>query len=823
MVIRAEVVNAAGTRASARTRVLLAPPLPAPTGLNIMPGYRSVYAEFAPVAGALAQERAKCARCAPYLLRYRALGAAEWRYARAYSGRVWIDFEPAGGGVGELQAAALRRSLEAEHPEALNWSETVRYGVRYGDPLIAVTGREDRVEVRVRAEDVEEQLRIELRGATDSAARSSEPGELFVTHYAAFDGLRPNWPYTLRLTGLGEEPLSVRILTAPGPTPPLRPTLEISSPTGSCTAGTETGIDWHASGSNGPYEVEIAGVPDAGWRGTVRVECGPLPRDGNGDEFGSAGRVVRGSATDRDGAIATASTALLAVPPLPPPRFNPPQAQLLGFDVEPDLPVADGLVQTWRLAMRWRAVGSDDWEYKADEITTSWEADGALTVTQRRNRRSWQDDMVPIIGASSGYHWPEAMKFEVQLALLRDMREIERPHALRWSESAYGATVAWPVGLEAVSTHDSITLSWGPAVEHLEFRTRLNPGTQEVGIRLTRSGEVVGRVNYTVSSGPQYEITWRGLCPATPYHASVRAVPSDPGQPSLGLLITTEPEPGRTDWSPFVEAAATAGTITLQWLPDTCVPHPTYRLSVAEYGGRVIKEAGFFHRDDQTLEINGLAAGSTYEIMFHPADLPHHYSGPEGSRFTIVVETPERDPGPQSAAPPPEFSVRYIYQDYNSDYAWFQIEQIGSDYRHLEIEWHVGGRRVRRLVTNHHQTREIGGLPPGRYEFRARGIDSEGRPTRWSEPISAATTPFTPSIRSMRYEHEYLIVTWHEPDDGVPVDHYIIEWRTADGDWERATIGSGDGGAIPSAPFMNGGESYLRVRAVTASSGPSRA
>ena len=271
---------------------------------------------------------------------------------------------------------------------------------------------------------------------------------------------------------------------------------------------------------------------------------------------------------------------------------------------------------------------------------------------------------------------------------------------------------------------------------------------------------------------------------------------------------------GRTDRAPFAEATATGDTITLQWLPGACVPHPTYRLTVAEYGGPVIKEAGFFHRDDQTIEINGLALGSIYEITFHPADLPWRYSGPEGSKFTIIVETFERDPGPQSAAPPPEFSIRYIYQDYNSDYAWFQIDQLGSDYRWLEIEWHVGGRRVRRLVTNYHRTREIGGLPPSRYEFRARGIDSEGRPTQWSEPISATTTPFTPSIRSMRYEREYLIITWDEPDEGVPVDHYIIEWRTDDGDWERATVGSGDEGAIPSAPFMNGGESYLRVRAV---------
>lgn len=767
MVIRAEVVDSAGTRASARARVLLAPQLPAPTGLSIMPSYRSVYAEFDPVAGAgaLAEERARCARCAPYLLRYRALGAAEWRYERAYSGRVWIDFEPAAGGVGEMQAAALRRSLEAEHPEALNWSEPVRYGIRYGKPLIAVTGRSDRVEVRVRAEDVEAQLSIELRGATDSITRVSESGERLVTHYATFDGLRPNRPYSLRLPGLAEEPFDVRILTAPGPPPPSRPKLEISSPTGSCTAGTETAIDWHATGGNGPYEVEIAGVPDAGWRGTVRVECGPLPRDGNGGVFGSGQRVVRGSATDRDGAISTASAALLTVPPLPPPRFNLPQAQLPGFDIEPDLPVASGLVQTWRLAMRWGAAGSPDWEYKTDELTTSWETDGTLTVAPRNNVRELTPgrDNTPVIGPSSDYRWPEATRFEVQLALLRDMREIERPHALRWSESAYVTTAAWPIGLEAVSTHDSISLSWGPAVEHLEFAAWLNPGAQEERIRLTKSGEAVGRVNYTVSPGPQYRIVWRGLCPATPYYASVRPMPSDYGRPSLSLLMTTEPEPGRTDRAPFAEATATADTITLQWLPDACVPHPTYqltyrlvyRLSVAEYGGGVIKEAGLFHRDDQTHEISGLAPGSTYEVTFHPSDLNLHHSGPEGSRFTIIVETPERDSDPQSAAP-----------------------------------------------------------PPVRYEFRARGIDSEGRPTRWPEPISAPPPPFTPLIRSMQYEREHLIVNWDAPDDGVPVDHYIIEWRTDDGDWERVTVGSGDGGAIPSAPFMDGSESYLRVRAV---------
>lgn len=537
MMIRAEVVDAAGSRASARARVLIAPPLPAPTGLRLEPRYIGFSARFELVtgAGSLMRLSTESEWGAAYVLRHRVLGDLEWEYEMQREPSGWIDFEPEAGVVGEMQVAAMRHWTETRRPEALVWSEIVRYSAseawerperdspRKPVELVAVTAREDRIAVRTWAPDGYDDLAIELQGADGSVAAEYAAGEWLITHYAVFEGVTLNSPYVLRVPSYAGEPMTFPIVAALAEVELL--TLRFGSPIGSCTAGTETDIRWRVSGGIGPYEGEIAGRAVEGAEGTVRIECGAR---GRADRFGYARRVVQGSVSDAGGGVAGAEAVLLVGPALAPPRLDLPQASLRrGFEVGLDLPVADGLVQTWRVAMRWRAVGSADWEYQADKITTSWDSYGDLAVTPRANgRTSWSNGDRVVVSPSADASWPSATRFEMQLALLRDVREVERPHVLRWGDIAYVTTASDPIGLEAVSTHDSILLRWGPAVADLEFSAALDPWPSEAEMILDSSRQITGRVRYTVSEGKPYEITWHGLCPATAYYASVRPVPS---------------------------------------------------------------------------------------------------------------------------------------------------------------------------------------------------------------------------------------------------------------------------------------------------------
>ena len=811
MTISAEVADAAGARATATTRVLIAPPLPAPAGLELNWWNPRFNVYWEPVAGAGSLTTFEsCGRnslpCGTYLLRYRAVGADEWIYQNAPERFGRIPWERDPDGVEEMQLAALRHRVESHSPDALDWSTLARYNATREAGVATLNADHRRIALVWANVQEYEQTVFELHGPDDIQIRiyqREQEREWLGGYYrATFDQLRPDQRYTFKIIPSEGEAVSLPIMTAPPPagSPPLM-RLELGAGRGSCTAGTETDVDWTISGGRAPYQVEIEEAAGEGARGAARIACGIAPQGGGG-MLGYAPRIVRGTVVDADGARAEAQFTLLVGPPLAPPQVDPPEVSHRGFYVPFWLRASRVDYPSWRVAMRWREAGETEWNYNVDGISN-----GPL------DDLGWADGRV-----RANIELADATIFETQVARVRHSREIEHPQALVWTEIATLTTASDPIGLVAESTHDSISLSWGPQVEGLNYIATLDPfppgEEQSPTVRFGYGYEPRG---YAVGPQPPYGISWNNLCPGTRYFAAVRSDAASNGEwdTPVGLLITTEPAPDGAVAPPqFVAAAAEPERITLRWAEGACVPDPEYGVSVREYGTGFLVARGDsqwreFKRSEEMHEIAGLRPGSTYEIA-----LGTRWWSAAGDPV-LVVETPEDENESPSDAEPPAFDVKHAQWHLNRSGSWFRVTRRAGVWGDVELEWHMDGRRLRRLVPNEDAGIIDVLLPEGWYEFRMRGFDAEGRPTRWSEPVRAAATPSAPWIASMRYEREYLILTWEEPEGGIPIDRYIVEWRP-DGseEWQRVVVETGGWGAIPSAPFLDGRDGEVRLRAV---------
>ena len=149
--ITAVVTGANGATATASAAYTIVPPLPAPTGLRHTPYPGSVETWWDGVPG-VAKLTLEDAEGAPYtidayLVRYRAVGAAEWSYApgKRTLHDVWEVFD---AGIREFSVAALRHPLERLTPAALRWSAAHPYAPVVEPQNVVATATHDTVTVR---------------------------------------------------------------------------------------------------------------------------------------------------------------------------------------------------------------------------------------------------------------------------------------------------------------------------------------------------------------------------------------------------------------------------------------------------------------------------------------------------------------------------------------------------------------------------------------------------------------------------------------------------------------------------------------------------
>ena len=135
--ITAAVTDARGVRREAALDVARARALPAPTRLS----YGS---HFETVLVVVEWSEAGPNLSADAVARYRPIGGAEWSYSAVDDSVLTIE-TPTGEHIASV--AAVRHALEAETPEALNWSEELRFARTVAPQNLVATATHDTVTV----------------------------------------------------------------------------------------------------------------------------------------------------------------------------------------------------------------------------------------------------------------------------------------------------------------------------------------------------------------------------------------------------------------------------------------------------------------------------------------------------------------------------------------------------------------------------------------------------------------------------------------------------------------------------------------------------
>ena len=269
---RASITGSQATpdTATDEVQVGLAPALAAPTRLEYEPYPKFASVHWRSVVGAGSQsERVESrgrARYAAYHVRYRAVGATQWRYAVEdyLSYGLPSEWEQPGLGVHELEVAAIRHPLEAETPAALNWSERLRYA--HGAPIgnASVTATVDTVTVQWEAQPLAGYGFVTIE--SDNGWRKDVFGEPedAGTHRHIFEHVEPGTDYEVKIykafAEKGGPPVTLTVRTSPPPegwtTPPLGPQnlRAIAARHGSLTCLT---IDWDAPYANADHRYHI--------------------------------------------------------------------------------------------------------------------------------------------------------------------------------------------------------------------------------------------------------------------------------------------------------------------------------------------------------------------------------------------------------------------------------------------------------------------------------------------------------------------------------------------------------------------------------------
>ena len=269
---RASVTGSQATpdTATDEVQVGLAPALAAPTRLEYEPYPKFASVHWRSVVGAGSQsERVESrgrARYAAYHVRYREVGATQWRYAVEdyLSYGLPSEWEQPGLGVHELEVAAIRHPLEAETPAALNWSERLRYA--HGAPIgnASVTATVDTVTVQWEAQPLAGYGFVTIE--SDNGWRKDVFGEPedAGTHRHIFEHVEPGTDYEVKIykafAEKGGPPVTLTVRTSPPPegwtTPPLGPQnlRAIAARHGSLTCLT---IDWDAPYANADHRYHI--------------------------------------------------------------------------------------------------------------------------------------------------------------------------------------------------------------------------------------------------------------------------------------------------------------------------------------------------------------------------------------------------------------------------------------------------------------------------------------------------------------------------------------------------------------------------------------
>ena len=561
-------------------------------------------------------------------------------------------------------------------------------------------------------------------------------------------------------------------------------TFSVSSSRETCTLGSATTLVYLIDGGAPPYQVTVDGRVVEDTSSPNYIICRPSAIWSPLEEPGGDGiQRISVSVSDAAGARAYAVAEVQLVPPLPAPTY-------LRMTSSVDGRAAAELTAEWRtvyvpharrtgdVAIRWRIEGTREWNvehHRGERVRgrgfpyrVAWRIDSPPTGEQR----------------------------EVQVAQIRHIHDLLAPVALRWSASTLVTIGAPPHRLQAETTHDAITLSWGPHASRLVYVARLEPALV---------GRHTDRQTLRVTSGPVYEAHFGDLLPDTLYRVEVALAQGSRHAQALEqhrLEIRTEPAP--LGWSPpsrqptEISATIIDREMEVTWTPPaTAARHET---SVCAHRSLASWESTCDHvapgQADIRLPLHSWhVLGGTFLITVQTRTTPAGVAVVE-----LHVPSYSRDlPTRGAPAPAPQFhELSWFHHPHNPKPGTWRFEWEHQDADLAEVSWQEEGRTIIREVDRGHVSINMGyGEIPDSVRVRLLEDDSW---TPWSAPadVPNIAKPVFPVRITERLD--VLEVQWDPPPDDSEVVGYRLYVARNDGAEEVIEVGRRTRAEIPIRP-----------------------
>ena len=478
------------------------------------------------------------------------------------------DYEPLPSGPQNLRATATHNSI------TVSWDPS-----RPATPL----------RYSVQVFHAESGIRVDVRDLPE--------GTTSVTVIGTFWRIQPDTLYEVVVFEDDIRGASAEVsVTTPAAPAPLR--LTLAAERAECTAGTLNPVSWEISGGVEPYRLTVDGASvDADAEG-AHATCGALPDYGIWLPVTQAPGTITAVVTDDTGAPATASAAYTIVPPLPAPTGVVTGTGRTSIGVRWDRVAAAGPVPGLGVGcpcplylLRWRAAGTETW-----------------ATALARDRTS-----------SSGQTWArsrlldldEGTAYEFAVATLRHAIEQQTSAALDWSTAVTATTVAPATGVQAVATHDTITVSWDAQPAVLSFTVSLrgpHGGTSQT---------------FTADGRTPHQVVFRQLPPGTEYTAAV-LVEGEVDPPRTEITVSTTAAPA--DWTPLprgpqnLRTALTHNSVTVAWDVPYVGAGDIYDVRIEPTaGGR--SQGTAVYGGATTHTFTGLVPATSYDVVVRHADI----------------------------------------------------------------------------------------------------------------------------------------------------------------------------------------------------------